>query len=297
MIRRTAAFPASRSPRGPAARASVRLIRSSRVGSPGSSRRPAGATPVTLAAPPAAASSSATHPPRELPATCGRSTPRSASTPANPAASAGHPASACGGRGADRPWPGRSTATMSKRAASGVSTGAQTSRAAPTPWTSTSVGASSGWRPVRVSAQPPTTAVGGPVSSASSACRLTTGSRDLGGAAARDAEELVERRREDGAGVPRGRPDLVVPGEVDVDERLDRGRGGRPGRLRRWRTRSPRGRSRGRPGRAGRRRAGRRPWPCRPGAPRTSGRAAADGRPARRRRGRRRRASWRSAPR
>ena len=82
------------------------------------------------------ASSIATQPPSEFPATCGVVTPSSSSRPATAAASAAGDGSP--GSGADSPKPGRSTAMTSKWRASAGATGSQAWRDDPSGCRSTS---------------------------------------------------------------------------------------------------------------------------------------------------------------
>ncbi len=101
---------------------------------------PAGEIRQAEAAFPAFAISSATQPPSELPATCGRSIPiparKSLITAPIAAAVGGVPA----GIDSDSPKPGMSSAITSRSRASASSCGFQTSFVAPSPWIRTSGG-------------------------------------------------------------------------------------------------------------------------------------------------------------
>ena len=103
---------------------------------PGRSHRPAGARPTSDRARPLAASSSPTHPPRELPITCTRSSPSSSSSVATVLASRPGVAGSVRGSGALAPWPGRSTDTTSYLRESACISGSQVVRAEPRPCTS-----------------------------------------------------------------------------------------------------------------------------------------------------------------
>ena len=109
-----------------------------RFGASGSGHSPAGAIAVTERAWPAAASSSATQPPSELPATwygLVRQRRRRSRRRAPRASAARSPFSA-----GDSPKPGRSTAITSRSAVSRSITGAHTCRSAPSGCRSTSTG-------------------------------------------------------------------------------------------------------------------------------------------------------------
>ena len=101
-------------------------------------QRPGGDSRVSEANGRTAASSSATQPPRELPATWGVSNPSSSSSPATARARAAGDGSTPSGSEGDWPNPGRSTATTSATAASAGTTGSHACRKDPRPCSSTS---------------------------------------------------------------------------------------------------------------------------------------------------------------
>src|SRR5690349_14041186 len=113
-----------------------------------SRQRPAGESSVSEAIGRIAANSKATQPPRELPATCGLTTPASSSCSATALASAAGRGSTSVGMGGESPKPGRSSASTSNRPASTGTTGAQAPRQEPRPCSNTGGGP----EPVRVTA-------------------------------------------------------------------------------------------------------------------------------------------------
>ncbi len=103
-------------------------------------QKPAGDRVVTVAALPRAPATSASAPPRELPATCGRSRPsvsKNVRISSPMARIAGRPAVVSGG---ESPWPGRSTVMTVRCGVSRSSTGCHACLRCPTPCSSTSVG-------------------------------------------------------------------------------------------------------------------------------------------------------------
>lgn len=90
-----------------------------------SDQNPAGDRAVTERASFSLPSSRASSPPRELPATCGRSMPTASQNAPSTGTTDERPYAWPSGRAGDAPKPGRSTATTSRSAARTSSTGSQ----------------------------------------------------------------------------------------------------------------------------------------------------------------------------
>jgi hypothetical protein len=128
-------LPTACSTTGRSARAIHRLARSDPRAnhSPGRDQKPPGEIAMTERALPSFASSSATHPPSELPATCAVCQPHSSRNAATSRASAAGDGTTSAGKGADCPKPGRSAAITSRSRATASSTGRQTCQQPPRP--------------------------------------------------------------------------------------------------------------------------------------------------------------------
>ena len=221
---------AARGSTGPQ-RAGERRAPASACGRSGCAHSPAGAIAVTDRAWPASASSSATQPPSELPATCGRSRPSAARCAWIAAASSRGVTRGARDRRRTSPKPGMSSAITSRSAASRSSTGSHMWRSVPSACRSTSGGP----LPVRVrdhalaartaavsAAEPPATAaVFGGASSGSPARPANVAAMSVRSPAMLTSEPRPQRRAAQRGGDRRSRA---------ARSRARRGRAARPSR-------------------------------------------------------------------